>query len=167
MSASGVSIVNGRIAVASADFSVMTAMWAPDVGAYGADRLRSYAYTGRVSGAGKNRPPRVEARRTRTVHPGRHRAQAALRGRFPRVRLGPTGPSLGPTGPSMSYRETEHLRVLIANERKDRLALVAPIVTGLGHEVVAREIDVNEVGPATTREGPDVALVGLGESSDH
>ena len=27
----------------------------------------------------------------------------------------------------MSYRETEHLRVLIANERKDRLALVAPI----------------------------------------
>jgi hypothetical protein len=26
----------------------------------------------------------------------------------------------------MSYRETEQLRVLIANERKDRLALVAP-----------------------------------------
>jgi hypothetical protein len=25
----------------------------------------------------------------------------------------------------MSYRETEHLRVLIANERKDRLAIVA------------------------------------------
>jgi hypothetical protein len=34
----------------------------------------------------------------------------------------------------MSYRETKHLRVLIANERKDRLALVAPIVVGLGHE---------------------------------
>ncbi len=27
----------------------------------------------------------------------------------------------------MTYRETEHLRDLIANERKDRLALVAPI----------------------------------------
>jgi hypothetical protein len=38
----------------------------------------------------------------------------------------------------MSYRETEHLRVLIANERKDRLALVAPIVASLGHEVIAR-----------------------------
>ena len=39
----------------------------------------------------------------------------------------------------MSYSsETEHLRVLIANERKDRLALVAPIVVGLGHEVIAR-----------------------------
>ena len=35
----------------------------------------------------------------------------------------------------MGYRETEHLRVLIANERKDRLALVAPIVAELGHEV--------------------------------
>jgi response regulator NasT len=28
----------------------------------------------------------------------------------------------------VSYRKTEHLRVVIANERKDRLALVAPIV---------------------------------------
>src|ERR671916_149284 len=67
----------------------------------------------------------------------------------------------------MSYRETEHLRVLIANERKDRLALVAPIVAGLGHEVIAREIEVDDVGPVTARERPDVALVGLGESSEH
>src|SRR5690348_2004025 len=67
----------------------------------------------------------------------------------------------------MSYRETDHLRVLIANERKDRLALVAPIVVALGHEVIAREIDVADVGPVTARERPDVALVGLGESSEH
>jgi AmiR/NasT family two-component response regulator len=67
----------------------------------------------------------------------------------------------------MSYRETEHLRVLIANERKDRLALVAPIVASLGHEVIAREIDVEDVGQVTARERPDVALVGLGESSEH
>ena len=67
----------------------------------------------------------------------------------------------------MDYIDTEHLRVLIANERKDRLALVAPIVAGLGHEVIAREIDVEDVGPVTVRERPDVALVGLGESSDH
>src|SRR5688572_13827179 len=67
----------------------------------------------------------------------------------------------------MSYRETEHLRVLIANERKDRLALVAPIVMDLGHEVIAREIDVEDVGPVTARERPDVALVGLGRSSVH
>jgi AmiR/NasT family two-component response regulator len=67
----------------------------------------------------------------------------------------------------MSYRETEHLRVLIANERKDRLALVAPIVAALGHEVIAREIEVDDVGAVTARERPDVALVGLGESSQH
>jgi AmiR/NasT family two-component response regulator len=67
----------------------------------------------------------------------------------------------------MSHRETENLRVLIANERKDRLALVAPIVAGLGHEVIAREIDVADVGATTARERPDVALVGLGESSAH
>jgi AmiR/NasT family two-component response regulator len=67
----------------------------------------------------------------------------------------------------MNYRETEHLRVLIANERKDRLALVAPIVVALGHEVIAREIDVADVGAVTAREQPDVALVGLGESSEH
>ena len=67
----------------------------------------------------------------------------------------------------MSYLETDHLRVLIANERKDRLALIAPIVAALGHEVIAREIEVEDVGPVTARERPDVALVGLGESSDH
>ncbi len=67
----------------------------------------------------------------------------------------------------MGSRETQHLRVLIANERRDRLALVAPIVAALGHEVIAREIDVDEVGPVTARERPDVALVGLGESSQH
>jgi AmiR/NasT family two-component response regulator len=67
----------------------------------------------------------------------------------------------------MNYRETEHLRVLIANERKDRLALVAPMVANLGHEVIAREIDVMDVGAVTARERPDVALVGLGKSSEH
>jgi AmiR/NasT family two-component response regulator len=67
----------------------------------------------------------------------------------------------------MSDRETDHLRVLIANERRDRLALVAPIVAALGHEVIAREVDVDEVGAVTARERPDVALVGLGESSEH
>jgi AmiR/NasT family two-component response regulator len=74
---------------------------------------------------------------------------------------------LGWLEPIMRYRETEHLRVLIANERKDRLALVAPIVVGLGHEVIAREVDVEGVGAVTATERPDVALVGLGESSQH
>ena len=67
----------------------------------------------------------------------------------------------------MRYRETEHLRVLIANERRDRLELVVPIVASLGHEVIAREVEVDDVGAVTARERPDVALVGLGASSKH
>src|SRR5450631_3840558 len=59
------------------------------------------------------------------------------------------------------------LRVLIANERTDRLALVAAPVVALDHEVIAREVEVEDVGPVTSRERPDVALVGLGESSEH
>ena len=65
--------------------------------------------------------------------------------------------------PLKDDRQTEHLRVLIANERKDRLALVAPIVIALGHEVIAREIDVEDVCAVTVRErpaGPDRARQG-------
>jgi AmiR/NasT family two-component response regulator len=68
---------------------------------------------------------------------------------------------------SMADDESKHLRVLIANERRDRLELLAQVVAGLGHEVIAREIYVKEVGAVTARERPDVALVGLGLSSEH
>ena len=67
----------------------------------------------------------------------------------------------------MVEKEIKHLRILIANERRDRLELLAKVVTGLGHEVIAREIDVEAVGEVTAREHPDVALVGLGLSSEH
>ena len=61
----------------------------------------------------------------------------------------------------------DHLRVLIANERPDRLERVALIVAGLGHEVIARQLEVSEVGQVTREVRPDVALVGLGASSEH
>src|SRR3954463_2943138 len=67
----------------------------------------------------------------------------------------------------MAENEIAHLRILIANERRDRLELLARVVIDLGHEVIAREIDVQEVGAVTAREQPDVALVGLGLSSQH
>jgi response regulator NasT len=60
-----------------------------------------------------------------------------------------------------------HLRILIANERRDRLELLARVVVDLGHEVIAQEIEVTEVAAVTVKEQPDVALVGLGVSSDH
>lgn len=60
-----------------------------------------------------------------------------------------------------------HLRVLIANEREDRLALLDTVVTEMGHEVVAHETDVRRVAAHTARVRPDLALVGLGTSSEH
>ena len=63
--------------------------------------------------------------------------------------------------------EHQHLRVLIANQRSDRLDYVTKVVVSLGHEVVARSLEVGEVATVTGRERPDVALVGLGDSSEH
>lgn len=61
----------------------------------------------------------------------------------------------------------KRLRVLVANERQDRLADVAALIASLGHDVIAPQIEVSEVGPVTAREHPDVAFVGLGASSQH
>lgn len=63
--------------------------------------------------------------------------------------------------------EAERLRVLIANEKLEHLDLLADVIEGLGHDVIAREIHVAEVASATARELPDVAFVGLGVSSEH
>ena len=63
--------------------------------------------------------------------------------------------------------DVKRLRVLVANERQDRAAKVAEIIAGLGHEVIAPQIEVSEVGAVTAREHPDVAFVGLGNSSEH
>jgi response regulator NasT len=60
-----------------------------------------------------------------------------------------------------------NLRVLIANEKKERLAVVAPLVSSLGHEVIAREVSPNEVGDVTRQVQPDVALVGVGKDVQH
>jgi AmiR/NasT family two-component response regulator len=64
---------------------------------------------------------------------------------------------------------TDHdpLTVLVANERRDRIHLVAGVVIALGHTVVAESTDVDDVGLLTRRSRPDVALVGLGSSSAH
>jgi two-component system, response regulator / RNA-binding antiterminator len=61
----------------------------------------------------------------------------------------------------------QSLRVLIANEREDRIVLVTRLVTRLGHVVIAGSTSIVDVGPITARDLPDVALVGLGTSSAH
>jgi response regulator NasT len=59
------------------------------------------------------------------------------------------------------------LRVLIANEKEDRIALVTKLVAEVGHIVVGSSTHVSEIGALTSKEYPDVALVGLGSSSAH
>lgn len=61
----------------------------------------------------------------------------------------------------------EPLRVLVANERVDRLDATTRVVEALGHAVIARELNVADVAGATADSRPDVALVALGESSEH
>ena len=53
------------------------------------------------------------------------------------------------------------LRVLIADQDERRIAEIARVVTGLGHTVVSRLLDVSEIDEATQREAPDVAIVGV------
>ena len=62
--------------------------------------------------------------------------------------------------------EIRHLRVLIANEKRDRRELLARVVADLGHEAIALDMDVKEVAEVSAREAPDVALVGLELNSE-
>jgi AmiR/NasT family two-component response regulator len=68
-----------------------------------------------------------------------------------------------------SVSGVRRLRILVANENLGRLGLLATVVEGLGHEVVARSVSVREVAATTARERPDVALValvGIGETAE-
>lgn len=62
---------------------------------------------------------------------------------------------------------TENLRILIAHSDIDRLNAVTDMVTALAHEVVARNTDLASVGTLTAVERPDVAIIIVGENSEH
>ena len=48
----------------------------------------------------------------------------------------------------------KRLRVLVANQRQDRLAEVVDLVANLGHDVIAPQIDVAEVAASRHVNGP-------------
>jgi response regulator NasT len=60
-----------------------------------------------------------------------------------------------------------HLQVLVANERDDRLASITAIVESLGHEIVAKDVAITDVGRLSRSSGAEVALVGLGLDNEH
>ena len=84
----------------------------------------------------------------------------------PEVQFPPRNAPMDSQAP-MDSKAPEPLRVLIANERAERLQTTTGIVAAMGHEVIARSLEVSEVAAATAETRPDVALVGLGESSEH
>jgi response regulator NasT len=59
------------------------------------------------------------------------------------------------------------LRILVSNERADRIGRLTEVVVALGHEVVVGSTDIAAIGALTVKARPDVALVGLGNSSEH
>jgi AmiR/NasT family two-component response regulator len=63
--------------------------------------------------------------------------------------------------------DSDPLRVLLADQKAKRLDEIAEVVAQLGHTVVARLFNVADVAESTRRELPDVAIVGLGENSQH
>ena len=68
--------------------------------------------------------------------------------------------------PSRSEQPSQ-LRVLVADERQQRLKRVSDVITGLGHTVIAEATDKGMVAALTSEELPDVAIVCLDESSEH
>ena len=59
------------------------------------------------------------------------------------------------------------LRVLIADEDRQRIAEIAAVISALGHTVAAQLRDVSDIAEATQREHPDVAIVGLDGTHRH
>ena len=60
-----------------------------------------------------------------------------------------------------------HLQILIANEETDRLSAITKVVDGLGHEIVASSVEVDQVARLSRVHLPDVALVGVGGDGGH
>jgi response regulator NasT len=67
----------------------------------------------------------------------------------------------------MAMQPDHLLAVLIANEQGQRLDRITTIVEALGHQVVARSLEISEVGSLSRSSTADVALVGLGLDSTH
>ena len=62
---------------------------------------------------------------------------------------------------------TQGLRLLIANERPERLEAAAAVVREAGHAVVGTTVDVGELSALTRDLDPDVAVVAVGADAEH
>jgi AmiR/NasT family two-component response regulator len=58
------------------------------------------------------------------------------------------------------------LKILVAHENTDRVHELRSVLSNLGHEPVARDVRLAEVGRATLEETPDLAMVIVEEGSE-
>jgi AmiR/NasT family two-component response regulator len=68
---------------------------------------------------------------------------------------------------TLAMEEAPSLRILVADGIGQHLELVTRTIVGLGHEVIARESSLSEIGRLTAIEHPDVALVIVSEGTTH
>jgi AmiR/NasT family two-component response regulator len=68
---------------------------------------------------------------------------------------------------AVAEREPEHLRVLIANQPRDPLALVRRLVEALGHHAIAPGFERDDIAAVIAETRPDVALVTIGDDTRH
>jgi len=64
---------------------------------------------------------------------------------------------------AVAEQEPEHLRVLIANQPRDPLALVRKLVEALGHDVITPRLEGDDIAAVIAQARPDVALVTIGD----
>jgi AmiR/NasT family two-component response regulator len=62
---------------------------------------------------------------------------------------------------------SRHLRVLIADEDKDKLDTLAGVLTDLGHEVAPFVVSVSEALELIATEDPDLAIVVVHQDDEH
>jgi AmiR/NasT family two-component response regulator len=67
----------------------------------------------------------------------------------------------------MTSQGTRHLRVLIANEDKDALDVLAGVLERLGHEVTPYAVAVTEAVELIATEDPDLAIVVVHQDDEH
>ncbi len=67
----------------------------------------------------------------------------------------------------MKTGPTRQLRILLADERRQKLEHVARVVTRLGHAVIAKETNISAVAALTEQEPLDVAIVAVGADTEH
>jgi AmiR/NasT family two-component response regulator len=67
----------------------------------------------------------------------------------------------------MSDGDQESLRLLLADESRQALEPVGDALRGLGHEVIALAIELEETARATHEHRPDLAIVALHEDKEH